>query len=69
MTWRQKLLHTNIYDLLCRMQDNMEKVREQGETPCILNALSGKKEFDRHCGFRGHCPSCIAAWLNEEVKS
>ena len=72
MTWRQKLLHTNIYDLLCRMQENIEKFYvssdDNGENICIMDILNAGMVDVRHRAADGNCKKCIAAFMNEEVK-
>lgn len=61
MTWRRKLLHTNIYDLLCRMQKNGHE--------CVIQLLTGEYQDERcekhKSGWVVDCRSCIAAFLNE----
>lgn len=71
MTWRQKLLHTNLYDLLCRMQENIEQANcDDVVKPCIMNALGVSETAAlRRCDMYGiHCDDCIAAWMNERSK-
>ena len=64
MTNREKLLHTNLYDLLCRMQKN--------ESDCVIKQITGEPQDERcenhEIGWVLDCRSCIAAWMNEEVK-
>lgn len=36
MTNRQNLLKENLYDLLCRMNDNITQCNVHDETPCIM---------------------------------
>lgn len=61
----EKLHNMCLYDLLIMMERNIEKVREESEEPCIINALTGKTAFDRHCNYRGHCNECVRAFLAE----
>lgn len=72
MTNREKLLHTNIYDLLCRMQDNIENFYvssdDNGENICIMDILNAGMAGVRHRVADGNCQKCIAAFLNEEEK-
>lgn len=72
MTWRQKLLHTNIYDLLCRMQENIENFYgssdDNGENICIMDILGDSMAGVRHRVAEGNCKKCIAAFMNEEAK-
>jgi hypothetical protein len=65
MTWRQKLLHTNLYDLLCRMQEN--------GNDCVIAQITGKPQYERcekhESGWAiTQCRKCIAEYLNEEAK-
>lgn len=61
---REKLMNTNIYDLLCRMQENLARSdlsRCALDRRCILDIITGKEE---DC-YADNCPECIAEWLNE----
>lgn len=60
MTNREKLLKTNIYDLLCEINKNLLNVDFYGA--CIMQGL----DVDYKCGH--NCGECIAKWLNEEAK-
>lgn len=60
MTNRQRLIDTNIYDLLCNLNKNLQEGKTYCE--CIMQALSVKSKCDYKCG------KCIAKWLNEEAK-
>lgn len=63
MTNRQKLIQTNIYDLLC----NLNKALTGYWRDCIMDALTdGEKAYGTGCC--GKCGECIAKWLNEEAK-
>ena len=63
MTNRQKLIETNIYDVLC----NMNKAITGFSCDCVMCALTdGEKTYGTECG--GKCGECIAKWLNEEAK-
>lgn len=68
---REKLLHTNIYDLLCQMQENIESYfvssDDNGENICIMEILGAYRIGVRHRVADGDCKKCIAAWLNEEA--
>lgn len=61
MTNRESLLHTNIYDLLCRMQKN--------GSDCVIEQITGTPQGERcekhESGWVVDCRSCIAAFLNE----
>lgn len=63
MTNREKLIQTNIYDVLC----NMNKAMTGFSCDCVMCALTdGEKTYGTECG--GKCGECIAKWLNEEAK-
>lgn len=67
MTWRQKLLHTNIYDLLCRMQINLDDLLPSAECNfCVLD-LIGIDTY-AYCDGAGECEKCLQKFLNEEAK-
>lgn len=59
---RERLLKTNEYDLLCRIQRNMVQMILSCELPCVLTAIDGQK---RECHDR--CEDCIQTWMNEEA--
>lgn len=61
MTNREKLIKTNIYDLLCKMQDNwIGNMLCQ----CILESVNGGYI---KCTDEG-CDRCIEQWLDEEAQ-
>lgn len=63
MTNREKLIQTNIYDLLC----NMNKAITGFNCDCVMAALTdGEKTYGTECGSK--CGECIAKWLNEEAR-
>ena len=63
MTNREKLIKTNIYDLLC----NMNKAITGFHCDCVMHCLTeGEKGYSCECG--GKCGECIAKWLNEEAR-
>lgn len=60
----EKLHNICLYDLLCRMQENLVRSdlnRCTLNSRCILDIITGKEE--ECCADK--CPECIAAWLNE----
>jgi hypothetical protein len=62
MTNRQKLIETNIYDLLCEMN----KAITGFKCDCVMEALTGFKiKYSSYCC--DSCGECIARWLNEEA--
>lgn len=71
MTNREKLLHTNLYDFLCRMQENADDQQHE-PFPCVVGMITGKYPIWRCAEFmngtHAECEKCIAAYLNEEVK-
>ena len=58
---RDKLNGMAIYDLLCRMVENLY---EADTNICIVETITGANEI---CRGRT-CQDCIAAWLNEEAE-
>lgn len=53
-----------MYDLLCRIQDNISNVLKE-ETICFLDIVTG--DHDEPCRAKT-CQECLQKWLNEEVK-
>lgn len=73
MTNREKLLQTNLYDLLCRMNETMKRKKMQDNhdiRTCIIDVLNdagyhpcnGTRRYDDKT-----CGECIARYLNKEV--
>jgi len=60
MTNREKLLKSNIFDVLCDMNKNLLKESPYGV--CIMQGL----DVDRECEY--NCGECIAKWLGEEAR-
>ncbi len=56
---REKILNTNLYDLLLTMNSRIES--EQ----CIIDLLSTNANDYLFC--HGSCEECIQKWLNAEV--
>lgn len=66
MTNRQKLLKENLYDLLCRMNDNITQCNVHDETPCIMAAL-GEPNRNYYCKmYSPDFNACIATYLGSE---
>lgn len=65
MTNREKLLHTNLYDLLCRMQMNLDDLLVADHNFCVLDLIG--VDTDAYCDGMGECEKCIAAFLNKRV--
>lgn len=57
---REKILNTNLYDLLLTMNSRIES--EQ----CIIDLLSTSVSDYLFC--HGSCEDCIQKWLNAEVR-
>lgn len=72
MTNREKILHTNLYDLLCRMQENAEERAKKQPIICVLSYIENANPLFRCAGYAhrgGHdCSSCIADWMNERCE-
>lgn len=66
MTNREKLLQSNEYDLLCRMNENIRNFTSPCN-PCIYIAFGAKRRLQRCGKFNNDCKECIAAWLNEKA--
>lgn len=64
MTNREKLIKTNIYDLLYTLNDNMLDMFAF----CVMEVLPGKYEECPYKGDKHMCRECIAKWLDEEAK-
>ena len=61
MTNREKLLDTNIYDLLVSM--NKTIIQESHFETCVLDALEEKRIDCEHF----LCSECLQEYLNKEV--
>lgn len=64
MTNREKLLHTNLYDLLCRMQKELDDRLVVELNFCVLDLLG--VDTDAVCDGEGYCERCLQAWLNSK---
>lgn len=66
MTNRKKLIQTNIYDLLCSIQNSLSGAELSGL--CIIEDITKKgKPCPEEVWFGSRCSECIAKWLDEEV--
>lgn len=66
MNNRQRLLSTNIYDVLMQMNDNLNPF---SGNPCVLECLCGDNvDVPALCINYRQCEECIQNWLNEEEK-
>ena len=61
MTNREKILNTNLYDLLVALHEVCDK--------CIVNDIHfAFKDWEGHrCNETHDCKKCIADWLGEEA--
>lgn len=66
MTNRQKLIETNIYDLLCNINKNLAEVNPNGA--CIMKALNANYNYKCEYILEYNCGDCIQNWLNEEAE-
>lgn len=57
---REKLMEQSMYDLLCSMNEQLDK---NGMSACIMDCLMTTAEAEMRC--RAKCEDCIAAWMNE----
>lgn len=65
MTNREKLIKTNIYDLLFRLNQNILAL-DNAES-CIMSYIKdGRKSKKIECD--KCCVSCISLWLDEEAE-
>ena len=62
MTNREKLLNTNIYDLLLLINSQIP----YKSLNCVIDYIEGK---NRDCIESGKCSECIQQYLNEESKN
>lgn len=62
MTNEKRLYTTNLYDLLCRIQENIHG--------CIIESILGIEERPCPAEFEADkgCNRCIAAWMSEEAE-
>lgn len=64
---RDALAQMAIYDLLCRMQENMDT--SAVNIDCVISLIIGDIANEKRRDHCGHvCKDCIAAFLNEVVK-
>lgn len=67
---REKLLNTNMYDLLMKWN---KYLLDRGGMCCIIEMLENKKPRSRYSTIRcmqyqNKCEDCIQAWLNSEER-
>ena len=62
---RDRIREISLYDLLIRMQTELEHAREHGDTPCIMYLLGENIVGLRCTRYNGKCEQCVQDWLNE----
>lgn len=62
----EKLHNMNMYDLLCRMQENENQMFRYGGIPCIIGCITNRLLQYRCIEHKRDCNACIQAFLNEE---
>ena len=66
MTNREKLIKTNIYDLLCTIQKALMEDGGKISGLCVIEDIERKP---RSCPEEGSmCGMCIANWLNQDAE-
>lgn len=67
---RDYLIHTNEYDILCKMNDNLlsRQNTDEDDYVCVMDAVGVCDIYTRcRISFNKDCKACIAAWLNEKL--
>ena len=73
MTNREKLIKTNIYDILFRLNQNIYRLNSNNFTTenkcngCIIGYLTNSELAHRKLACEEKCDLCILQWLDEEV--
>ena len=73
MTNREKLIKTNIYDILFRLNQNIYRLNSNNFTTknryngCIIGYLTNSELVHRKLTCEEKCVSCILQWLDEEA--
>lgn len=62
MTNREKILKTNIYDLMMTIANRLEN----GDI-CPIKLISGQYNYSRCKKYSYVCGQCIQKWLNQEA--
>ena len=63
---RDAIAQMAIYDLLCRMQINLDDLLVVELNFCVLDLIG--VDTDAYCDGMGECEKCLQKWLNGEVK-
>lgn len=64
---REKILATNLYDMLVEMNNNM-RTYASPVNPCIYVALGHKNRLSRCSKYNNECTKCIEEYLNQEAR-
>lgn len=62
---RDRLREISLYDLLIRMQTELDYAIEHDETPCIMSLLGENIVGLRCTRYNRKCEQCVQDWLNE----
>ena len=62
---RDRLRDISLYDLLIRMQTELDYAREHDGDPCILDLLGENIVGLRCTKYNRKCEQCVQDWLNE----
>lgn len=69
MTNREYIMHTNLYDFLMMVSNNLDSNNMEGKgSNCIIQLICGENQFHRCCmnwNEDDECASCVQKWLNE----
>lgn len=68
MTNRERLLKENMYDLLCRMNENILQCNVVNETPCIMAALGDGNRHTFCSMYSPDCNECIRMYLHRSTQ-
>ena len=72
MTNREYFIHTNMYDILCKMNETLfDAYGNHLHTICIMDCFNSGSTKDRCSRYPDNvdgskCKDCILAWFNEE---
>lgn len=62
---QDRLREISLYDLLIRMQTELDYAIEHDETPCIMNLLGENIVGLRCTRYNRNCEQCVQDWMNE----
>ena len=63
---RDAIAQMAIYDLLCRMQINLDDLIVVDLNFCVLDLIG--VDTDAYCDGMGECEKCLQKWLNERCE-